>query len=109
MPENQLNESEEIDDIVATPYKFGFTTDIETEEFEKGLNREVLKKISAKKHEPEFLIKFRERAFNSWNKMSDPSWAYLKIPEIDYNNIQYYSVPKTKKKLGSLDDADPEL
>jgi len=109
MPENQLNESEAIDDIVATPYKFGFTTDIETEEFEKGLNREVLKKISAKKHEPEFLIKFRERAFNSWNKMSDPSWAYLKIPEIDYNNIQYYSVPKTKKKLGSLDDADPEL
>ena len=109
MPENQLNESEAIDDIVATPYKFGFTTDIETEEFEKGLNREVLKKISAKKHEPEFLIKFRERAFNSWNKMSDPSWPYLKIPEIDYNNIQYYSVPKTKKKLGSLDDADPEL
>lgn len=109
MPENQLNETEAIDDIVATPYKFGFTTDIETEEFEKGLNREVLKKISAKKHEPEFLIKFRERAFNSWNKMSDPSWAYLKIPEIDYNNIQYYSVPKTKKKLGSLDDADPEL
>ena len=50
MPENQLNESEEIDDIVATPYKFGFTTDIETEEFEKGLNREVLRKISAKKH-----------------------------------------------------------
>jgi len=109
MRENQLNETEAIDDIVATPYKFGFTTDIETEEFEKGLNREVLKKISAKKHEPEFLIKFRERAFNSWNKMSDPSWAYLKIPEIDYNNIQYYSVPKTKKKLGSLDDADPEL
>jgi len=110
MAEKKVNESEIIlDTIVATPYKYGFTTDIETEEFEKGLNPEIVKTISLKKNEPEFLLKFREKAFKSWNKMKGPSWAYLKIPEIDYDNIQYYSVPKTKKKLGSLDDADPEL
>jgi len=110
MSENQTSNSEAIlDEIVATPYKYGFTTDIETEEFEKGLNLDIVKKIGLKKNEPTFLIKFREKAFKRWKKMKDPSWAYLKIPEIDYENIQYYSVPKTKKKLGSLDDADPEL
>ena len=110
MSENRTSNSEAIlDEIVATPYKYGFTTDIETEEFEKGLNLDIVKKIGLKKNEPAFLIKFREKAFKRWKKMKDPSWAYLKIPEIDYGNIQYYSVPKTKKKLGSLDDADPEL
>jgi len=110
MSENQQNSSDAIlDEIVATPYKYGFTTDIETEEFEKGLNLDIVKKIGLKKNEPDFLIKFREKAFKRWKKMKDPSWAYLKIPEIDYEDIQYYSVPKTKKKLGSLDDADPEL
>ena len=110
MPENQLNESEIIlDTIVTSPYKYGFTTDIETEEFEKGLTSDILRKISSKKKEPNFLVKFREKAFDSWTKMSEPSWAYLQIPKINYDDIQYYSVPKTKKKLGSLDDADPEL
>jgi len=110
MSENQQNNSDAIlDEIVATPYKYGFTTDIETEEFEKGLNLDIVKKIGLKKDEPGFLINFREKAFKRWKKMKDPSWAYLKIPEIDYEDIQYYSVPKTKKKLGSLDDADPEL
>ena len=110
MSEKKLNESEAIlDDIVTTPYKYGFTTNIETEEFEKGLNKEILKKLSSKRNEPTFLIKFREKAFKSWSKMANPSWAYLSIPKIDYENIQYYSVPKTKKKLGSLEDADPEL
>jgi Fe-S cluster assembly protein SufB len=110
MTEKQLNESDIVlDTIVTSPYKYGFTTDIETEEFEKGLSAEVVKKISYKKKEPSFLLKFREKAYRSWTKMKDPSWAYLKIPEINYDDIQYYSVPKTKKKLGSLDDADPEL
>ena len=110
MAKNQSNESDAIlDDIVATPYKYGFTTDLETEQFEKGLSKEVVEKISSKKDEPEFLKKFRNKSFNAWKKMTSPLWASLEIPEIDYNNIQYYSVPKTKKKLGSLDDADPEL
>ena len=110
MAENPSNNSEAIlDAIVTTPYKYGFTTNLETEEFEKGLNREIVEKISLKKNEPEFLRTFREKAFTSWEKMKNPLWAALDIPEINYGEIQYYSVPKTKKKLGSLDDADPEL
>ncbi len=108
--QTQINESDAIlEEIVATPYQYGFTTDIAIEEFEKGLNRTILKKISDLKQEPKFLRIFREKAFSSWEKMASPNWPYLDIPEIDYENIQYYSVPKTKKKLGSLDDADPEL
>ena len=110
MAEDQLNKSDEIlDEIVTSPYKYGFTTDLETEEFEKGLNEGIIKKISLKKDEPEFLLTFRQKAYKAWKKMNSPNWAYLDIPEIDYESIQYYSIPKTKKKLGSLEDADPEL
>ncbi len=110
MVENQSNSSDAIlNDIVKTPYKYGFTTDLETEEFEKGLSKEVLEKISSKKREPPFLKHFRNKSFKTWKKMKSPLWAFLTIPKIDYDNIQYYSVPKTKKELGSLDDADPEL
>ena len=110
MAEDQLNKSDEIlDEIVTSPYKYGFTTDLETEEFEKGLNEDIIKKISLKKDEPEFLLTFRQKAYKAWKKMNSPNWAYLDIPEIDYESIQYYSIPKTKKKLGSLEDADPEL
>ena len=110
MAEDQLNKSDEIlDEIVTSPYKYGFTTDLETEEFEKGLNEDIIKKISFKKDEPEFLLAFRQKAYKAWKKMNSPNWAYLDIPEIDYESIQYYSIPKTKKKLGSLEDADPEL
>jgi Fe-S cluster assembly protein SufB len=110
MAEKQITESDAIlDDIVTTPYKYGFTTDIATEEFEKGLNIEIVRKISRKKNEPSFLLKFREKAFASWEKMRSPTWACLKIPEIKYEEIIYYSVPKTKKKIGNLSDVDPEL
>jgi len=110
MSENRLSTEETIlDEIVTKPYKYGFKTDIETEEFEKGLDQEIVKKISLKKGEPEFLQKFRNKAFLSWKKMNQPEWAYLNIPKIDYESIQYYSAPKTKNKLGSLDDVDPEL
>ena len=106
MAENQVNESDAIlEEIVTTPYKYGFTTEVETEEFEKGLNLEIVKKISSKKDEPLFLLNFREKAFKVWKKMKSPEWAYLDIPEIDYEKIQYYSVPKTKKKL----DLDPSF
>ena len=110
MAEKQISESDVIlEEIVTSPYKYGFKTNIETEEFPKGINLETVRNISKKKDEPEFLKKFRERAFIFWQKMQTPVWAYLNIPIIDYQTIQYYSIPKTKKKLGSLDDADPEL
>lgn len=110
MAEKQTYESETIlEEIVASPYKYGFKTNIETEEFPKGISIATVKEISKKKDEPAFLRNFRERAFKVWEKMKTPNWAYLNIPSIDYQDIQYYSIPKTKKKLGSLDDADPEL
>ena len=96
MVENQQNKTDQIleeellDTIVTTPYKYGFTTDLETEEFEKGLNEEIVRKISLKKEEPQFLLTFREKAYQAWKKMNSPNWAYLGIPEIDYNSIQYY-------------------
>ena len=101
MAKNQSNDSEEVilDAIVTTPYKYGFTTDLETEEFEKGLSKEIVEKISLKKQEPEFLKKFRDKAFASWKKMKSPFWAALDIPEIDYNNIQYYSQVMTRKYI----------
>ena len=88
MAENQLNESEVILEAVNTPYKYGFTTDIEIEDFEKGLNLEIVRKISKKKEEPEFLLNFREKAFTSWLKMVSPNWSSLNLPKIDYDNIQ---------------------
>ena len=98
-----------LEEIVASPYKYGFKTKIETEDFPKGINFKIVSHISNKKKEPDFLKRFRERAYKYWEKMETPSWSYLDIPKINYQNIQYYSRPKTKKKLGSLSDADPEL
>jgi Fe-S cluster assembly protein SufB len=110
MAEKQTQESDQVlEEIVANPYKYGFTTDIEAEEFPKGLNLDIVKQISQKKDEPNFLQNFRFKAFASWEKMKSPNWSDLNIPEIQYQTIQYYSIPKTKKKLGSLEDADPEL
>ena len=98
MAEKQTYESETIlEEIVASPYKYGFKTNIETEEFPKGISIATVKEISKKKDEPAFLRNFRERAFKVWEKMKTPNWAYLNIPSIDYQDIQYYSIPKTKK------------
>jgi len=110
MAEKQPNTNEMLlDDFVTTPYKYGFTTNIETESFPKGLNLNIVKTISKKKEEPEFLKQFRISAFEQWQRIKSPDWSYLSIPEVDYQGIQYYSIPKTKKKLGSLDEADPEI
>ena len=110
MVDEKINNDEAIlEDFFESPYKYGFKTDIETENFPKGLNIDIVKKISEKKNESAFLKKFRLNAYKQWEKMANPTWPYLKIPEIDYQAIQYYSVPKTKKKLGSLDEVDPEL
>ena len=95
--------------LVNQPYKYGFSTDIEKDIIEKGLNENVVRLISKKKNEPEFLLNFRLKAFKKWKKMQCPSWAQLKFSEIDYQDIIYYSAPKVKKKLDSLDEVDPEL
>lgn len=110
MEEKKTNTVETfLEEINNSSYKYGFKTNIEVESFPKGIDLQTVYSISQKKNEPKFLLNFRERAFNVWKKMKSPTWALLNIPYIDYQNIQYYSKPKTKKKLGSLNDADPEL
>ncbi|BAT52362.1 putative ABC transporter membrane protein ycf24 [Nostoc sp. NIES-3756] len=96
--------------LVNQPYKYGFVTDIEADTIPRGLNEDVVRLISAKKNEPEFMLEFRLRAFRQWQKMTEPTWPSVKYPPIDYQNIIYYSAPKQKKeKLNSLDEVDPTL
>ena len=108
---NQSNKTlnTNITKLVNQPYKYGFTTTIEKDIIEKGLNEDIIHLISEKKNEPEFLLKFRLKAYKKWKQMKCPEWAQLKFSEIDYQDIIYYSAPKTKKKLNSLNDVDPEL
>jgi Fe-S cluster assembly protein SufB len=96
--------------LVNQPYKYGFVTDIETDAIPRGLNEDVIRLISAKKNEPEFMLEFRLKAYRQWLKMSEPNWSHVEYPPINYQDIVYYSAPKKKhEKLGSLDDVDPVL
>jgi len=96
--------------LVNQPYKYGFVTDIEADTIPRGLDEDVIRLISAKKNEPEFMLEFRLRAYRQWLKMTEPTWPSVKYPQIDYQNIIYYSAPKQKKqKLNSLDEVDPTL
>lgn len=99
----------EINQVINEPYKYGFKTKIEKEDFPVGLNKDIISLISTKKKEPEFLKKFRLTAFKKWLKMKTPEWANLSINAINYNDITYYSIPKQKKRLNSLDEVDPEI
>jgi Fe-S cluster assembly protein SufB len=98
-----------IKNLVNQPYKYGFSTTIETETIPAGLNEEVIKLISEKKKEPPFMLNFRLKAFKKWTQMNCPSWPHLSIPNLNYQNIVYYSAPKMKKVLDNLDQVDPEL
>ncbi|MFN8240615.1 MAG: Fe-S cluster assembly protein SufB [Bacteroidales bacterium] len=98
-----------INEVTSGDYKYGFYTDIETEHIPKGLNEDIVRLISSKKDEPEWLLEFRLKAFKHWKTMKMPAWAHLKIPEIDYQDIIYYAAPKQKISPESLDDVDPEL
>ncbi|MFM2314831.1 MAG: hypothetical protein RLZZ04_4107 [Cyanobacteriota bacterium] len=96
--------------LVNQPYKYGFVTDIETEQIPRGLSEDVVRLISAKKNEPEFMLEFRLKAYRQWLKMSEPDWPHVSYPAIDYQNIVYYSAPKKKQeKKGSLDEVDPAI
>ena len=94
------------DSKLAQDYKYGFYTDIEQETIPKGLNEDVIRMISAKKEEPEWMLAWRLKAYRRWLKMKDPRWAYLDYPEIDYQNIHYYSAPR---KQAEGEEIDPEL
>ncbi len=98
-----------INDVTSGEYKYGFYSDIEMEKIPKGLNEDVIRIISKKKNEPDWLLEFRLKAFRHWQTMKMPGWANLKIPPINYQDIIYYAAPKQKASPGSLDDIDPEL
>ena len=101
-----------VKEVAEKKYEYGFTSDIQTEIIEKGLNEDVVRLISSKKEEPEWLLEFRLKAFRYWQTQEQPEWGHLKMPEIDYQAISYYADPtKGNKKDGqkSLDDIDPEL
>ena len=96
-------------EIINSDYKYGFFTEIETEEFPKGLNENIVRMISAKKAEPEWLLEYRLKAFRHFLTLTPPTWAKLSIPEIDFQDLYYYSAPKKKEAVASLDEIDPEL
>jgi len=98
-----------LSNVTSGEYKYGFYTDIETERISRGLNEEVIRTISAKKGEPDWLLEFRLKAFRHWQGLKMPRWSNLKLPEIDYQDIIYYAAPRQKVAPGSLDDIDPEL
>lgn len=92
-----------------TDYKYGFSTEIEMDSLPKGLNEEIIREISKRKNEPEFLLNFRLRAYEKWQIMTQPNWANLQIAPLDFQEICYYSAPKKKQSLDSMDAVDPQL
>jgi len=96
-------------EVTEKEYAYGFVTEIESEKAPKGLNEDIVRFISARKNEPEWLLEWRLEAFRLWQKMEEPTWAHVHYPKIDYQNAYYYSAPKKKPTLNSLDEADPEL
>jgi Fe-S cluster assembly protein SufB len=98
-----------IEELANTEYKYGFVTDVEQDIVPKGLSEDVVRLISEKKGEPEWLLDWRLKAYRLWLKMTEPSWQNVKYEPINYQDISYYAAPKEKKKLGSMDEVDPEI
>jgi Fe-S cluster assembly protein SufB len=98
-----------LEEITSSEYKYGFVTDIEADSAPKGLSEDIVRFISAKKNEPEWMLEYRLKAYRHWLKMEEPTWAHVQYPKIDFQNIIYYSAPKQTKVLNSLDEVDPEL
>ena len=100
-------QNKELRELTEQKYKYGFTTDVESESLPPGLSEDTVRWISAKKGEPEFMLNYRLKAFEHWKKMKEPTWAHVHYPKIDYQSISYFSAPKARPK--SLDEVDPEL
>lgn len=98
-----------VSDVTDSDYKYGFVTDVETEVIQKGLNEDIVRLISEKKGEPDWLLEYRLKAYRHWTTLEMPEWAHLSIPPIDYQDIYYYAAPKIKESPQSLDEVDPEL
>jgi len=107
-----MSETQTMESMIGGEYKYGFTTDVEYEDFPKGINKDIIREISRRKEEPKWMLEFRLDAFEKWQKMEEPDWANIEYPRPDFQDIQYYSAPKNKNdkdKPQSLDDVDPEI
>jgi Fe-S cluster assembly protein SufB len=109
MSEETREDIQIIEEHTQTEYKYGFVTDIEQDEFPKGLSEDIIRQLSAKKNEPEWMTEWRLKAYRHWLTMKEPEWAKVKYDKIDYQNLKYYAAPKKKPELESLDEVDPEL
>src|SRR5450631_3797622 len=98
-----------LEQTVSSDYKYGFVTEIDTDVVPKGLSEDVIRLISEKKNEPEWMLNWRLKAYAHWLKMEEPTWPNVHYPRIDYQDVIYYAAPKKKKQIGSLDEVDPEL
>ncbi len=107
--EDKLSQNKVIEEVTGSDYKYGFVSDIENDAAPVGLNEDTIRLISGKKEEPEWLLEFRLKAYRHWLTLEEPDWALIHHPPINYQDIIYYSAPKKKKELASLDEVDPEL
>ena len=99
-----------VKELIKREYEHGFVTNIESETFEPGLNESIIRRISAKKKEPEWLLEWRLKAYKAWQEMDEPEWAQVNFPKVDFNDIAYFSAPKSKDDAPkSIDEVDPEL
>lgn len=105
----QYTENELAKDLENQDYKFGFVTDVETETIPVGLNEDIIRLISSKKEEPEWLLDYRLNAYKTWLTMSEPDWAHVRYKKPEFQKITYYAAPKQTKKYESWDDVDPEM
>src|SRR5215208_3411060 len=96
--------TETIEELATREYKYGFVTEVETETIPKGLSEDVVRMISEKKNEPDWLLEWRLQAYRHWLTMSEPAWPNVKYPKIEFQDISYYSAPRAKKKLSSMDE-----
>lgn len=97
------------EELKTKEYEYGFYTDIESEKFPNGINEDIVRAISKKKNEPEWMTEWRLEAFRIWEQMEEPEWANVTYKKPSFQDISYYSAPKQKPKLNSLDEVDPEL
>ena len=109
MKNNKQTEEELLNEVTSKDYKYGFTTNIEADTIEKGLSEDVIRTISAKKNEPDWMLEYRLNAYKVWLEMDEPDWANISYEKPNYQDIIYYSAPKQKPVLDSLDDLDPEM
>lgn len=104
-----MSDTDKLHEFIGEEYKYGFTTDVEYDDFPKGLNEDIIRQLSAIKNEPEWMLEFRLKAFRAWSEMDEPEWFNASYVKPVFDQIQYYSAPKSKPSLESLDDLDPAI